>query len=226
MRFSKNFGAFQLNCWNAQSAVPPLHASTSAGRFFTVESASRDQDAELMLRARNGDDAAFEALVDRYRQPLASLFFRMTYDQSVAEELAQETFLCAYRLRKTCAVDTQFTIWIYRIGVNLAVSRARDIHAKAALGIDKRDEETDLTPDIATPSPTPEQAILRREKVAAVRRYIDALPERERLAVLMHKYQGLDCRQIAGVLELSESATKLLLLRAYKTLGEKLKEFL
>ena len=70
-----------------------------------------------------------------------------------------------------------------------------------------------------------EQIILRRERLAAIRHQVEALPERQRMAVLMHKYQDMDYRQIGDVLKLSESATKSLLFRAYQTLREKLKEF-
>ena len=68
--------------------------------------------------------------------------------------------------------------------------------------------------------------ILRRERLAAIRTHIEALPERQRAAVIMHKYQNMDYKQIAGVLKLSESATKSLLFRAYETLRETLKEFI
>jgi RNA polymerase sigma-70 factor (ECF subfamily) len=79
--------------------------------------------------------------------------------------------------------------------------------------------------DVADGSLTAEQEILRRERMAAIRAKVNGLPERQRLAVLMHKYQQMDYRQIAEVLKLSESATKSLLFRAYETLREQLKEF-
>lgn len=198
------------------------------GRSTTVESAARDGDADLMLRAKGGDDAAFEALVAKYRQPLASFLFRMTHDQAVAEELAQEAFLCVYRLRKTYASDARFTTWIYRIAASLALKGVRDTRhqrAKVAAGSYQRDEQIGLPLDIADTSSSSEQAILQRKRLAAIRRCIDALPECQRLAVLMHKYQGLDCQEIAEVLEISESATKSLLFEAYATLQQKLREY-
>jgi RNA polymerase sigma-70 factor (ECF subfamily) len=68
--------------------------------------------------------------------------------------------------------------------------------------------------------------MLRRERLAEIRRQVEALPQRQRLAVIMHKYQGMDYRQIAEVLKLSESATKSLLFRAYETLRETLKKYI
>lgn len=79
--------------------------------------------------------------------------------------------------------------------------------------------------DVADNSLTVEQNILRRERMAAIRKHVQELPERQRMAVVMHKYQGMDYRQIAEVLHLSESATKSLLFRAYETLRDKLKDF-
>jgi RNA polymerase sigma-70 factor (ECF subfamily) len=80
-------------------------------------------------------------------------------------------------------------------------------------------------PDLPDGTPNAEDNILRRERLAAIRSQVQALPERQRLAVMMHKYQGMDYRQIAEVLHLSESATKSLLFRAYESLREKLKDF-
>lgn len=194
-----------------------------------MEASSRDGDAELMLQAKDGDVRAFEALVDRFRRPLVGFLFRMVHDQAVAEELAQEAFLRVYRSRHTYAAKAKFSTWLYRIAANLAINHARDSRqerAKVATSVDERDSDTGLTLDVADPSLTAEQVILRRERLAAIRRHVDALPERQRMAVLMHKYQGLDYRQIAEVLALSDSATKSLLFRAYETLREKLKEFL
>jgi len=80
--------------------------------------------------------------------------------------------------------------------------------------------------DIAERGLNAEQMILRRERLAAIRKHVEALPERQRAAVIMHKYQNMDYKQIAGVLKLSESATKSLLFRAYETLRDRLKEFI
>ena len=94
-----------------------------------------------------------------------------------------------------------------------------------SVNLDEADPETGTTPDVADARPTIEADILREERLAAIRKHVMALPERQRMAVLMHKYQGLDYKEIGKVLKLSESATKSLLFRAYETLREKLKEF-
>ncbi len=91
--------------------------------------------------------------------------------------------------------------------------------------LDEADAETGTTPDVADSTPGAEATMLRRERMNAIRQHVMALPERQRMAVLMHKYEDMDYRQIGDVLKLSESATKSLLFRAYQTLREKLKEF-
>ena len=78
---------------------------------------------------------------------------------------------------------------------------------------------------MADAAPGAEELILRNERMNAIRSHVDALPERQRMAVLMHKYQGMDYKQIGEVLKLSESATKSLLFRAYQTLRTTLKDF-
>ncbi len=186
-------------------------------------------DAEVMLRVASGDDIAFDYLVEKYRRPMVSFMYRMTRNQAVAEELAQEVFLRVYRSRQSYEASAKFTTWLYRIATNLAVNHARDTkheRPENTVNIDEPDSDTGMTMDVADGSLNAEQIILRRERMAAIRRQVEALPERQRSAVLMHKYQNLDYKQIAAVLKLSESATKSLLFRAYETLRETLKQFI
>jgi RNA polymerase sigma-70 factor (ECF subfamily) len=185
-------------------------------------------DAAVMLRVAAGDEAGFNYLVGKYHRAMISFLFRMVHNQAVAEELAQEVFLRVYRSRESYRAEAKFTTWLYRIATNLAVNHARDTrHERSAqtIYLDAPDEESGTTPDVADDTPSVEQSILRDERMAAIRAHVMALPERQRTAVLMHKYQGMDYRQIGDVLKLSESATKSLLFRAYQTLRDKLKEF-
>lgn len=185
-------------------------------------------DAEVMLRVGAGDDAAFDHLVAKFRRPVVSFMYRMTRNQAVAEELAQEVFLRVYRSRETYAAEAKFTTWMYRIATNLAVNHARDTKNERmapSVSLDEPDAETGSKPDVADKGLTAEQKLLREERMAAIKQHVMELPERQRMAVLMHKYQEMDYREIAQVLKLSESATKSLLFRAYETLREKLKGF-
>ena len=104
-------------------------------------------DAEVMLRVAAGDDGAFDYLVEKYRRPMISFMYRMTHNQAVAEELAQEVFLRVYRSRQTYAASAKFTTWLYRIATNLAVNHARDTkheRPENMVNIDEPDTETGL----------------------------------------------------------------------------------
>jgi len=203
-------------------------ANASQGLLTDPSTLGMLTDAEVMLRVATGDDLAFDYLVEKYRRSMIGFMYRMTRNQAVAEELAQEVFLRVYRSRQTYAASAKFTTWLYRIATNLAVNHARDTkheRPENTVAIDEPDEDTGLTVDVPDGSLNAEQSILRRERLQAIRKQVEALPERQRMAVIMHKYQGLDYKQIATVLKLSESATKSLLFRAYETLRETLKSF-
>jgi RNA polymerase sigma-70 factor (ECF subfamily) len=185
-------------------------------------------DAEIMLRVSAGEDAGFTYLLEKYRKPIVNFMFRMVRNQAVAEELAQEVFLRVYRSRESYRAEAKFTTWLYRIATNLGVNHARDTRYERAaqnIYLDQPDPETGTTPDVADSRPTVEIEIVKDERMKAIRAHVLALPERQRAAVLMHKYQGMDYKQIGEVLKLSESATKSLLFRAYQTLRERLKDF-
>jgi RNA polymerase sigma-70 factor (ECF subfamily) len=186
------------------------------------------EDSAIMLELRAGNMSGFDFLIQKYRKPIVNFMYRMVRNQAVAEELAQEVFLRVYRSRETYRAEARFSTWLYRIATNLGVNYARDTrHERAAstIYLDEADSETGTTPDVADSTPGAEVAMLRRERMNAIRQHVMALPERQRMAVLMHKYEGMDYKQIGDVLKLSESATKSLLFRAYQTLREKLKEF-
>lgn len=186
-------------------------------------------DAEVMLELKAGNMDAFDILLAKYRRPIIHFMFRMVHNQAIAEELAQEVFLRVYRSRETYRAEARFSTWLYRIATNLGVNHARDTRSErtaATVELDEPDPETGTTPDLADATPSAEAQMLRRERMNAIRQHVMALPERQRTAVLMHKYEGLDYKSIGEVLKLSESATKSLLFRAYQTLRGKLQEFL
>jgi RNA polymerase sigma-70 factor (ECF subfamily) len=212
-----------LNFAGKPPSASPASASSSA-----VSSDAAVSDVDLMLRVKTGDESAFASLVQKYRRPMIGFMYRLCRNPATAEELAQEVFLRVYRSRAGYEPSAKFTTWLYRIATNLAVNHARDTRHERpenTVRLDEPDQETGTTPDLADDSLSAEEQILKRERLAAIRSVVNALPERQRVAVIMHKYQQMDYREIAGVLKLSESATKSLLFRAYETLREQLKEF-
>ncbi len=204
------------------ASTPPVSAAFPAG------SGQDGTDADIMLRVKAGDQSAFDYLVQKYRRPMVSFMYRMARNTSAAEDLAQEVFLRVYRSRETYEPSAKFTTWLYRIATNLAVNHARDTRherPEVQISLDEPDEETGSTIEVPDGTMNAEQMIVRRERMQAIRKKVEALPEQQRIAVIMHKYQQMDYKQIAEVLKKSESATKSLLFRAYETLREQLKEF-
>jgi RNA polymerase sigma-70 factor, ECF subfamily len=209
---------------------PTLLATLEATEAHRMSSSfAQMDDSAIMLELRAGNMAGFDFLIQKYRKPIIHFMYRMVHNQAVAEELAQEVFLRVYRSRETYRAEARFSTWLYRIATNLGVNYARDNKQErtaSTIYLDQADAETGMTPDVADTTPDAESDMLREERLNAIRQHVMALPERQRMAVLMHKYEGMDYKQIGDILKLSESATKSLLFRAYQTLREKLKSFI
>ena len=125
-----------------RTAEPPLRGELADPGLLEMLS-----DAEVMLRVAAGDDGAFDYLVEKYRRSMISFMYRMTHNQAVAEELAQEVFLRVYRSRQSYAASAKFTTWLYRIATNLAVNHARDTkheRPENIVNIDEPDSDTRL----------------------------------------------------------------------------------
>jgi RNA polymerase sigma-70 factor, ECF subfamily len=198
------------------------------GRPDVGADGSEQTDAQIMLAVAAGDEAGYNYLVGKYHRQIIHFLFRMVHNEAIAEELAQEVFLRVYRSRESYRAEAKFSTWLYRIATNLAVNHARDTkyeRTAQTVELDAADAESGTTPEVADDDLNVEQTMLREERMAAIRAQVTALPERQRMAVLMHKYQEMDYREIGEVLKLSESATKSLLFRAYQTLRDRLKEF-
>ena len=184
-----------------------------------------ERDAELMLRVREGDDTSFALLLQRHRAPVVHFLCRMVQSQAVSEELAQEVFLRVYRSRATYEPTAKFTTWLFRIATHLALNWIRD-GRKEKNQESLNDETLDgVERQVADRQQTVEQALVYQVKLREVRKAIDALPAKQRAAVMMHKYDELEYSQIAKALCCSESAVKSLLFRAYETLRARLSHF-
>lgn len=181
-----------------------------------------DYDAELMLRVKEGDGASFGVLLEKHRSSVIHFVYRMVQNQAVAEELAQEVFLRVYRSRSTYEPTAKFTTWLFRIATHLALNSLRD--GKNQRYEERLDDQSDDQPVRQVPDrkPSVEQSMVYEARLDEVRRAVASLPEKQRAAVLMHKYEELEYSQIAKVLNCSESAVKSLLFRAYETLRARL----
>jgi RNA polymerase sigma-70 factor (ECF subfamily) len=190
----------------------------NAGVSYTVEAMIRS-DVELMLQVKAGDDESFNLLLQKYRTPLVNFLFRMVREKATAEDLAQEVFLRVYRARKQYSPSAKFTTWMFRIATNLALNSVRDNrHRQMDVSIDAPVEEDEAPIQLPTRELRIDEHMIERDRSEFIRRTIQALPEKQRVAVLLHKYEEMDYAEIAKILDCSESALKSLLFRAYETL--------
>jgi RNA polymerase sigma-70 factor, ECF subfamily len=176
-------------------------------------------DVQLMLDVKAGDELSFELLLKKYRAPLVNFLYRMVKDQAAAEDLAQEVFLRVYRARKEYSPSAKFTTWLFRIATNLALNAIRDgRYRQMQISIDTPRDEDEPVIEIAAQETRADDRLIERERNEMIRGAILALPEKQRVAVILHKYEEMDYGQIGKILGCSESALKSLLFRAYETL--------
>jgi RNA polymerase sigma-70 factor (ECF subfamily) len=178
-------------------------------------------DVQLMLDVKAGDDASFDLLLQKYRTPLVNFLYRMVRDTATAEDLAQEVFLRVYRARKQYSPSAKFTTWLFRIATNLALNSMRDNrHHQKDVSIDAPTSPDEDAAPMQLPAPEMriDEHMIERDRAEFIRGVIAALPEKQRVAVLLHKYEEMDYGEIARILDCSESALKSLLFRAYETL--------
>jgi RNA polymerase sigma-70 factor, ECF subfamily len=176
-------------------------------------------DVQLMLDVKAGGELSFELLLKKYRSPLVNFLYRMVKDQAAAEDLAQEVFLRIYRARKEYSPSAKFTTWLFRIATNLALNAIRDgRYRQMQISIDTPRDEDEPVIEVAAQETRADDRLIERERNQMIRGAILALPEKQRVAVILHKYQEMDYAQIGKILGCSESALKSLLFRAYETL--------
>jgi RNA polymerase sigma-70 factor (ECF subfamily) len=177
-------------------------------------------DVQLMLDVKAGDEASFDFLLQKYRSPLVNFLNRMVRDQAMAEDLAQDVFLRVYRARKQYTPSAKFTTWLFRIATNLALNSVRDNrHNRMGISIDApADGDSSPPMELKAREMRIDERMIERDRVEIIRRAIWSLPEKQRAAVLLHKYEEMDYEEIAGILDCSEGALKSMLFRAYETL--------
>jgi RNA polymerase sigma-70 factor (ECF subfamily) len=205
--------------WNTLAAMTDEgHAATS------------DPDAELMLRFKAGDLTAFETLFERYSSPLINFAFRFVHNREVAEEIAQDIFLRVYDAAGSYRPEARFTTWLYRIATNACLNevrrpRFRMIHH--SLDSPPSGDPDATIPDIADRAAVSPDVCLERQDISqAMRQALSDLPEKQRLAFILNKYQELSYAEVASVLHISEKAVKSLIHRAKETLAVRLKRLL
>ena len=186
-----------------------------------------DSDAQLMLRFRNGEAEAFDRLFSRHTRAIVNFAYRFVRDRQLAEELAQEIFLRVYESASRYRVEARFTTWLYRIATNVCLNEVRKSHFRAGrrpLEAIARDPE--LLADAEGGGSSPERLLQQEAISRAIREALDRIPEKQRIAFILNKYQELSYAEVAGVMGTSEKAVKSLIHRAREALSERLKPLL
>jgi RNA polymerase sigma-70 factor, ECF subfamily len=190
---------------------------------------SSESDVALMARVRDGDSDAFRELIERHQRAVINTIHRAIGDAWEAEDLAQRVFLQVYRSAKRYQPTAKFTTWLFTITRNTILNehRRRKRHAAESLDALESPANTDSVgwqaPDFTTPDPA--QEVAERELQTKIMETVQQLPEAQRTAVILCRYEGLSYEEIARVLGCSVSATKSLLHRARLTLKEKLRGY-
>jgi RNA polymerase sigma-70 factor, ECF subfamily len=183
------------------------------------------RDVALMVLIGQGDHAAFAELVERHQHAVVGTVAKMLGNASEAEDISQQVFLRVWRHAKRYRPDAKFTTYLFTITRNLVFNESRRRSRKKEVSADEREENSHtLIP--ANPDRQPDAELLQEELRRAVDAAIATLPEAQRLAVVLRRYEQMPYEEIAKVLEITVSAVKSLLFRARTTLRESLKSYL
>ena len=191
-----------------------------------------DPEVQLMLRVKQGDDEAFTKLVKTYQDRLATIFFHMTQNQEAAEDLAQDVFMRIYRARNGYQPTARFSTWLFRIANNLAINSHRNkarrkevpLPAGETTSMSGVRPESQVLADKSALMPT--RQIDKHELQLVVQKALEQLNERQRLTVLLHKFEGMSYSEIAETMEMTVPAVKSILSRARDALRTALEPYM
>lgn len=197
----------------------------------SVPPSSPDSDLQLVERTVAGDQRAYELLVIKYQRRIERLIARMVRDQDLVQDIAQETFLRAYRALHQFRGEAQFYTWLYRIAVNTAkktlLEMKRDpVVLESSLQISDDDDETFRPRHEPTTDETPETVLAAQEIAAAVNAAMDALPEDLRQAVTLREIEGLSYEEIAQAMNCPIGTVRSRIFRAREAISARVKPLL
>jgi RNA polymerase sigma-70 factor (ECF subfamily) len=196
----------------------------------SAQMALRDPDIRLMLRVREDDPSAFKELVDLYQHRLVGILHHILNSTEEAEDLAQEVFLRVYRNRKKYTPKAKFATWLFTIANNLALNALRNRQRRPSVPLDVSESgplgsrpEEQL---VQNRDPSPSQFVNHRELAERIRAALDTLNERQKMAVVLNKFEDMGYAEIAEVMGLTDKAVKSLLSRARCKLRELLQDYI
>lgn len=186
----------------------------------------RDIDQELVLRTQAGDKRAFELLVVKYQRRVERLLSRLVRDPAEVDDVAQETFIRAYRALPTFRGESAFYTWLYRIAINTAknclATRGRHLPR-----VSEQEDEADNESSVQVPDfHTPETELSNRQIVSTVNEVVEALPEELRVAITLREMDGLSYEDIAGIMNCPIGTVRSRIFRAREAIAAKLRPLL
>jgi RNA polymerase sigma-70 factor (ECF subfamily) len=182
---------------------------------------------DLMVRIAKGDDDAFETLVNRHQASVLNLIYRFIGDRAQAKDLTQEVFIRVWQAAKTYRPEAKFTTWIYRLATNVCFNELKSSRRKKWFSFNRSGEggERTLEETLADGAPSAEDLLLEKERDRQISDALQSLPDNQRMALVLKRYDDFSYQEIAQVIGCSVSAVESLLVRAKRTLQEKLKNF-
>lgn len=195
---------------------------TTAGHGLTED----EIDVELMLRSKEGDHAAFEQLIIRHQNAVIGTVAKMLGNASDAQDISQQVFLRLWKSAKRYKPRAKFTTYLFTITRNLVFNESAKKARRKTHSLEEQQENSFADPSTADPAKSPDNQLLQQELRNAVDRAIEQLPEKQRLAVILRRYENLPYEDIADITKLSVSAVKSQLFRARNTLRESLAKYL
>lgn len=169
-----------------------------------------DSDAALMVAFQQGNNEAFDQLLDKYHRRIVNFIYKIVNNSAEAEELAQEVFLRIYRARGTYEPTAHFAAWIYRIATNLSLKEAGKRNRLLFWRRDRNSHDSTAVEQDAIEDPLPdaEHKLIAAETGRVIRRAIRSLPPRERTALVLRRYEELSYKEIAEIMQCTEAAVK------------------
>ena len=186
-----------------------------------------DPDTALMIRFAAGDDSAFDRIVENFQRQVFGIIHRYIGDAASAEDCAQEVFIRIYKLKNTYRPTARLSTLVYRITTNLCLNELRDRSRRRHVSLDEPSgpDEMPLAASLADQSsPSADAKIEGRERARIVRTALAKIPDRQRIALVLHRFEGLSYAEIALALETNVDAVKALLSRARQSLAEALQK--
>ncbi|MGZ3533698.1 MAG: RNA polymerase sigma factor [Thermodesulfobacteriota bacterium] len=182
---------------------------------------------ELMAKIAKGDEDAFEILVNRHQTSILNLVYRFVGDRTQAKDLAQEVFVRVWQSAKTYEPKAKFTTWIYRITTNLCFNELKSARRRKWFSFNRSDEDGEHTFEetLSDSAPSAEDLLLEKERSRQISDALQSLPENQRMAMVLKRYDDLSYQEIGQIIGCSVSAVESLLVRAKRALQEKLKNY-